>query len=57
MDVAPVEAEVGDDTVANMLWFGAWLFIIFGLHQSGWLILVPIIVHFKETKKGMQIDK
>jgi len=35
----------------NLLWFGMWMYIIFGLHQSGWWILFPLFVHFeKETK-------
>jgi hypothetical protein len=30
----------------NLIWFGAWLYIIFGLHQSGWWILVPMSIHW-----------
>jgi len=36
----------------NIIWFGAWLYIIFGLHNSGWWILVPIIFHWTPRREG-----
>lgn len=38
------------EAVMNLVWFGAWLYIVFGLHQSGWWLLVPLFFHFKREK-------
>lgn len=40
--------------IANLFWFGAWLYIIFGLHQSGWWILFPIVFHWSEEEDSSQ---
>jgi len=37
-------------TISNLLWFGAWLYIIFILHHSGWWILLPMFFHFATDK-------
>ena len=36
--------------IINLIWFSIWLYIIFGLHNSGWWILVPIIIHWRKEK-------
>jgi len=34
----------------NLIWLLTWLYIIFGLNQSGWWILVPVFFHWGENK-------
>lgn len=37
----------------NLIWFGMWMYVVFGLHQSPWWMAVPILLHFTmETLKG-----
>jgi hypothetical protein len=37
--------------IINLIWFGAWLYIIFGLHNSGLWILIPMLFHWKESEQ------
>lgn len=34
--------------IINWVWFGVWMYIIFGLGNSGWWILVPIFAHWRK---------
>lgn len=43
--------------IFNLIWFGAWLYIIFGLGHSGWWILVPIVCHWATSDEKQKEDK
>lgn len=44
-------------TISNIVWFAVWLYIIFGLHNSGWWILVPMFFNFKTDRAIEAIHK
>lgn len=41
-------------TLLNLLWFGAWLYIIFILNNSGWWILIPLAFNFNTDEYLIQ---
>lgn len=44
-------------TISNLIWMGAWIYIIFWLHQSGWWILIPMLFHFSTDKNLADMRK
>jgi len=38
--------------IANLIWFLVWLYIVFVLDNSGWWLLVPASIHWRDDQKN-----